>query len=128
MLDEKSRELLLGVRDRIESGKSQFICIALDDEARHLNGEGELGLPYSRCAAELKCEIAESLSQCYTLDSWLFSQTGYCPDDLSEDSRENWSEIAYKGWSEVSRKQFLNWCALARMAWIDRILETGEIE
>src|SRR5579859_5881825 len=110
MLDKTTRRLLYGVRDRIASGKSQFICIAISDEAHTLNGEGEIGLPYSSCAEDIRHEIELALSGCYTFDGWLFSQTGYYPEDISENARENWSAFAYNGWHAVSRKQFIDWC------------------
>lgn len=130
MLTEKAVELLRGAQNRIKSGKSQFLCIALSDEADHLNGYDDMAsymTPYTGTLISLRSAIEEAILGCYTFDSWLFSQTGFYPDDISENAREIWSRVAYNGWHSVPRKKFLNWCTLARMAWVDRILETGEI-
>lgn len=127
MLDEKSRELLLGARERIASEKQQFICTALSEEAEHLDGEAEDAILYTQSAGNLRKCIEGAIAPCYVFDIWLFSETGYYPESLSKGMMENWEEVAYNGWNPVSRKQFLDWCHLARLAWIDRILETGEI-
>lgn len=132
MLTEKAVELLRGAQNRIKSGKSQFLCIALSDEADRLSGYDEdvtsCRTPYIGTLISLRGAIEEALSGCCTFESWLFSQTGFYPDDISENAREIWSRVAQNGWNSVPREKFLNWCALARMAWVDKILETGEIE
>lgn len=125
MLDKKERELLISARAMIESCDTQYICIALCTASLRLSGgDGTYEQPYEDLCGKIEAALPDGM----TVGLWLFTQTGYYPSDLSPSTRLNWDKVAHHGWQkEMTREQFKNLCCMARLAWIDRILETGEI-
>jgi hypothetical protein len=126
MLSEFQIRVLKKVRKRIDSFDSHFICAAIN----HVSQEPD-ETPYERRfieCAELKRTIGKGIDYIRCVEPWLFAQTGYYPEDISDMTREMWNLETHMGWKHpVSREQFNNWCALARVAWIDRALEQGAL-
>lgn len=126
MFGEIQKDLLLKAREYVANGQQHFICCAIT-AATHAVSDTPY-LERFRAGLRIKEEIEFAIDHYHCFELWLFSETGIYPDDLTVYARKAWDKGAHKGWTKpVSREQFDNWCKLARLAWIDRALERGEM-
>jgi hypothetical protein len=126
MFNETQRGLLIEARELISRGRDRFICCAINAACQAIS-ENPYDMKWSE-SHELKEQIESGISGYAALELWLFSKVGVYPDDLVEYARDCWERHAFAGWSRaVTRKQFDDLCRQARLAWIDRALETGRL-
>lgn len=120
-LNNSQIQLMKRVRELVQDGfgTNAFICLSIDRAAE------EFGDP--------KLDLIEAIKQAifphHTFDCWFAQQTGIFVDGCDFDdgleaaaasSRFEMVEIPFqKDFRELTKK--------ARLAWLDRIIETGEI-
>jgi hypothetical protein len=123
MFNEIQKGLLIEARQHIEKGTERFICCAINS-AVHTARDAN----YDTCwyeASELKEQIDFGIDGYSCLDLWMFSEVGIYPNDLPVNMWENCAPTG--GRTPVSREAFNDLCLMARLAWLDRALETGSL-
>ncbi len=126
MFSEIQKGLLIEARKGIEGKAQRFICRAINNACQMIS---EVTYDIRQQASnELTEQIEFSLDGYSSIEMWLFSEVGVYPTDLAEYARNAWNRYAFSGWSRgVAREEFEELCRLARVAWIDRALETGSL-
>lgn len=127
-LNEEQMEILRRVRAHFEISRVDFICIAIG-----VFGHSMVDITLSGRAREkeilrmrkvtdaLEAEIQGALDGHSTMDAWLRVETGFdCEMKLGDTQPKK--EVKF-----ISTALFRQYMAMARMAWLDKILETGEI-
>lgn len=124
MFSTIQKGLVIDARGRIEAGTERFICCAINSAVQTI-GEASYEVRMLACRG-LKEQIEFGIDEYSCLELWLFSETGIYPEDLQDTARDIWKTYAFAGWNTpLSRDAFNNLCRMARLAWIDRALETG---
>jgi hypothetical protein len=126
MFNEIQVRLLTEARKRIEDEIEHFICCSLNSVTNTISES--LYSERRSNALSIKEDIGISLDNLACLEVWLFTETGIYPENIRLEVQESWDRNPHEGWKyPVARETFMNWCRMARLAWIDRMLETGEI-
>jgi hypothetical protein len=127
MFSAIQKDLLIEARKGIEEKTQKFICCAINTASLAFASE----VPYEirrEASKELKEQIESGIEGYSSIEMWLFSEVGVYPEDLAEYARDVWNKYAFSGWSRsVTREEFDELCRQARLAWIDRALETGKL-
>lgn len=127
MLNELEIEMLTKAREILVEGKEKFICAAVqlvslkmlqefpdDKEKRQLLVDTQTGL---------RQKIEGSLDF-YTVALWLYCETGI----RSDDNYFIWQEFETRFKPTLlPRRRYDELVQMCRIAWVDRILETGDI-
>jgi hypothetical protein len=122
VLDSYSRILLVKARRSIERGDAQFICVAID--AYVSSSEED-----HRIADELKAAIELAIEGRYAFENYLYGKYGIRPE-RTKTGKDFWDEIDTYA-NEITyfdQEKYDNFTLAARLAWIDRILETNEVK
>ncbi len=126
MLNDVQIGLLKEARKRIEDGKDTFICCALTSSVQVVR-DVHYHDRYEQCQL-LTSEIETGINGKSCMELWLFSETGVYPDYLDARAYASWSEYATVGWkTPMTGSAHREMCRMARLAWIDRALETGKL-
>lgn len=125
MFTENQIDILKAARFRIENELDRFICCAINSVVQVNCTEDR----YYAEAVGLKEQIEFGLDQRSCLELWLFGEVGIYPEDLTEEAKESWSNhYLYVGWkTPLKREVFNEVLKNARLAWIDRALENGNL-
>jgi hypothetical protein len=123
LFDTKSRILLAKAALLIERGDEQFICIAIDECVG--DSEENQGI-----ADKLRDAIELAIEGHYTFENYLYWKYGIRHErtnqerkDFFDDCDTEVEEIIY-----FEKEKYSNFTREARLAWIDRILETNEVK
>jgi hypothetical protein len=126
MFNEIQKGLLIEARGIIRDGRERFICCAINAAVRE-----SADFMYERHlsqAAILKKQIESAIDKRTCMELWLFQEIGVYPEDLSARAVSLWNEYAASGWKvTLKREAFNDLCLMARLAWLDRALETGSL-
>ncbi len=126
MLNDVQIGLLKEARKRIEEEKDTFICCALRSSVQVVS-DVYYHDRYEQCQL-LKSEIETGINGKSCMELWLFSETGIYPEYLDARAYASWNKSAYVGWKiPMTRSAHREMCRMARLAWIDRALETGKL-
>jgi hypothetical protein len=129
------RQLIEGARKSIDVGHdddamfgTQFICIALQDAYRSIHGIRSMRGVIDTTTQDLRHRVVLAIEGHSTFEIYFFTKTGIRPERWREkDEYDRYvteaSEIRY-----IPRMKFYDLCQMARLAWIDRMLEDGEIK
>jgi hypothetical protein len=127
-MNDYERKLLIVARQIIESGREQFICLAISDARRSfLTDDADWVKDTISCG--LRKKIEEALEGKFTFDVYLYRNYGFRIERIDEKS-DWWDkhntfapEIRY-----FPKQEFYNIARLARLAWIDRMLDSNEVK
>ena len=126
MFSEIQKGLLIEARKGIEEKTQKFICCAINTACQMVS-EVTYDIRWE-ASKELKEQIDFGIDGYSSIELWLFSEVGVYPASLAEYARTVWNKFAFAGWSRpVTREEFEELCRQARLAWIDRALETGTL-
>jgi len=127
MFNETQISLLKEARSLISSEQERFICCAINTVVQ----SGSVQLTYDMRYADgfsLKEQIDFGIDGRSCLELWLFAETGIYPCDLKPEATASWENYAKVGWLiPMKRLEFNELLKIARLAWIDRALETGSL-
>lgn len=113
LLTKAEKQALIAAREKIESGSESFICIALAEVSSWIDMENLTGA------------IQESILGYGTVEDYLVSHVGIVSDEIVPGKEKT---ISGRTKTRVSYSTFEQYALMARLAWIDRMLETGKIE
>lgn len=110
-LNLQELEAMRVVRQKIESEDERYICHCFDWEVY----------------PNLRGAIEDGLEGSYTVESWLNRKVGYRP--MYSDGTDAWCQtyVLKPNEKHIPVNMFREHCRMARLAWIDKILENGEI-
>jgi hypothetical protein len=122
LFDTESRILLAKARRLIERGSEQFVCIAIDECV----GDSENA---QRIADELRIAIEMAIEGRYTVENYLYWKYGI-RSERTQPGEDSWDtmDTSAKKITYFDRAKYDNFTREARLAWIDRILETNEVK
>ena len=123
MLSELEMSLIRGVRAIFDDGWDSFICIAMDKVVEAgLDGWSE---EEARAASNvLQRKIERALNGNYTFNGFFYQEAGL----RVKDGRLRWAEIEVKRpIVTIEADLWENYVLQARMAWLDKIIETGKL-
>jgi hypothetical protein len=123
LFDTESRILLAKARSLSARGDAQFICIAI--EACVVSGSEE----DHRIADNLKAAIELAIEGRYTVENYLYWKYGI-RSERTQPGEDSWDtmDTSAKKITYFDRAKYDNFTREARLAWIDRILETNEVK
>jgi hypothetical protein len=128
MFNEVQKALLLAARRTIEERGSRFICCSITLAVEEIRLKD---VPYEEHFQEgrrLKEQIEFGIDGYSSMETWLFSEVGIYPQDITIETGDAWNKYAFAGWkTPMSRYEFENLCRVARLTWIDRAIETGSL-
>jgi hypothetical protein len=125
MFSEIQKDLLVSARQSIEERSNRYICCAITDAVQRIR-VGSIYEERFDAGKFLKEQIDFGIDGYSSLETWLFSEVGVYPDDISLEAHDVWKKVAFRGWvTPMPRFDFQDLCRQARLAWIDRALETG---
>jgi hypothetical protein len=122
LFDTESRSLLAKARSIIAQGDEQFICIAI---GKCVGGSEE----DHRIADELKAAIELAIEGRYDFEYYLYGKYGIRPERTNT-GKDFWDKIdtSAKEIIYFEKAKYDNFTLEARLAWIDRIIETNEVK
>jgi hypothetical protein len=122
VLDSYSRILLVKARRSIERGDAQFICVAIDAYV----GSSEED---HRIADELKFAIELAIEGRVAFECYLYGKYGIRPE-RTKSGEDPWDKMGTSAEEIIyfDKAKYDNFTREARLAWIDRILETSEVK
>lgn len=123
MLSELEMALIKGVRAMFDDEWDSFICHAMDRVVETgLDGWSEEEV---RAASNvLQCKIERALNGNYTFYGFFYQETGL----RVKDNYVQWAEIEVKRpIVTIEEDLWENYVLQARMAWLDKIIETGNL-
>lgn len=122
MLNELEMALIKGVREMYDDGWDSFICIAMDKVALNLpEWPKEKVVEASNI---LQRKIERAINGHYTFHYFFYEETGL----RVEEKRLRWDGITpKKPVVTISEELWDNYILQARMAWLDKIIETGKL-
>lgn len=121
LLNNYARILLAKARRLIQSGEERFICVAIDDINKS-------GVQEHMIATELKCAIELAIEGRYAFECYLYEKYGIRPERIQ--GEDGWDKMDTSA-TEITyfpAEKFCNFACEARLAWIDRMLETHEVK
>jgi hypothetical protein len=123
LFDTESRILLAKARSLIARGDAQFICIAIEECV--VSGSEE----DHRIADNLKAAIELAIEGLYTVENYLYWKYGI-RSERTQPGEDSWDtmDTSAKKITYFDRAKYDNFTREARLAWIDRILETNEVK
>jgi hypothetical protein len=121
-MNDIERNLLKDARAVIDSGKEQFVCCAITKAYSDWGNPAE----HTQIAWNLRNRVQATLARTNVFEEWLYMQTGIRPERYQPS--DSWDHLGVSLENVyVSREVFRELCRMGRLAWIDRMLETGEI-
>lgn len=126
-MNEFQRLLLQAARERIEVGADYFLCIALESAYEYGNYRGSIENRDSLLF--LKDAIQRVMGGYYTFDQYIYATHGCRSiyEGIGIDWHSEMTTIA----PEITyfpRSEFRTFMRNARLAWIDRMLDTNEVK
>lgn len=117
-LTETEIDILRHLRDDDQFEREDFLCIMVGcvvNQYKEKFSEGDKN--------QLQAKIVRALDGMSTFEYWIFKETG-----IRADTSDRWDKIVTRRKSLViPYKDWGNICSLGRRAWVDRMIETGEI-
>lgn len=122
-MNDIERKLLQDARAIIDSGKEQFVCCAITQAYRNWGNPTD---EHTQIAWNLRNRIQTTLTRTSVFEEWLYMQTGIRPERY--EASDAWDHLGVSLENiYITRAAFNELCRMGRLAWIDRMLETGEI-
>jgi hypothetical protein len=126
-MNEYERILLAAARFYIESEKEPFVCCAVDQANR--DRADEFDIERNKITCELREKIVGALDDNYTFELYVYDLYGIRPVRY-EDQRDFWDNQRTRAEENTyfEREKFDIFTRQARLAWIDRMLDSNEVK
>jgi hypothetical protein len=127
MFNEIQKDLLIEARGIIRDERERFICCAINTAVSENADDFMYDMRLSQ-AAILKKQIESAIDERSCMEVWLFQEIGLYPENLDARAVSIWNDYAASGWKmPLKREVYDEVLRGARLAWLDRALETGSL-